>query len=264
MTEAGWLTSQDPEAMWRFLDPRNAKVIYSKATGMLWNDMKGFERKCRLFCVACSRRYHRPRSNSLYDEAEKSDGRKADWGIPIVTAWVNKLQTHPDESPAAKADLFREIFGNPWALSRLPTKTREEFCPSCQGDGGWERSLTDPDKEWEDPCQACKGKGTVPIERIDLPWVTAQGKEMAEAICQSRAWGDLPHLADLCEESGCPPEVDCWSCDGFGGNSPEAMNTWDCGRCGKTGRLPSPILDHFRQPGQHTLGCWALDLIRFT
>lgn len=52
---------------------------------------------------------------------------------------------------------------------------------------------------------------------------------MAEAVAAEGTFDELPVLADALEDAGC------------------------CER---------RVLDHFRQPGRHALGCWALDLVR--
>jgi hypothetical protein len=61
-----------------------------------------------------------------------------------------------------------------------------------------------------------------------LRWNDSTVPKLAQAIYEERRFGDLPILADALEEAGCT----------------------DAG-----------ILDHFRRPGEHVRGCWALDLI---
>jgi hypothetical protein len=51
---------------------------------------------------------------------------------------------------------------------------------------------------------------------------------LAREIYESRQYADLPILADALEDAGCTSAV---------------------------------ILEHFREPGRHVLGCWALDSV---
>jgi hypothetical protein len=60
-----------------------------------------------------------------------------------------------------------------------------------------------------------------------LAWRTSS-VEMAQRMYDSRDFSDMPVLADALEEAGCT-EAD--------------------------------ILAHCRRPGEHTRGCWVLDLL---
>jgi hypothetical protein len=60
----------------------------------------------------------------------------------------------------------------------------------------------------------------------DPAWTSL--KVVAQSIYDDRSFDRLPALADALEESGC---------------------------------THADILNHFRQPGEHVRGCWALDLI---
>jgi hypothetical protein len=61
------------------------------------------------------------------------------------------------------------------------------------------------------------------------PWcVTPDVSRMARVIYDSRAWTDLPILADALEEAGC---------------------------------ADAAVLKHLRTPVKHVRGCWALDLV---
>jgi len=65
----------------------------------------------------------------------------------------------------------------------------------------------------------------------DSGWCAWQGgrvTQVADAIYDSRAYGDLPVLADALEEAGC---------------------------------TSIPLLDHLRSGGDHYRGCWALDVV---
>jgi hypothetical protein len=64
--------------------------------------------------------------------------------------------------------------------------------------------------------------------RLDPTWLTSTVRALAHAIYEERNFTDLPVLADALEEAG------CYSQD---------------------------ILSHLRGPGEHTRGCWVLDLV---
>jgi hypothetical protein len=63
---------------------------------------------------------------------------------------------------------------------------------------------------------------------IDPAWLTPTVTSLAQAIYDDRAFDRLAILADALEDAGC--------------------NQQD-------------ILDHCRQPGEHTRGCWVVDLV---
>lgn len=66
---------------------------------------------------------------------------------------------------------------------------------------------------------------------VDERWLMWSGKtvvKLALAIYEERAFERLPILADALEEAGC---------------------------------IDADILNHCRQPEQHVLGCWAVDLL---
>jgi hypothetical protein len=63
---------------------------------------------------------------------------------------------------------------------------------------------------------------------LEPSWVTPTGKALAQAMYTDRSFTDLPVLADALEEAGC---------------------------------TNGDILNHCRQPGEHSRGCWAVDLV---
>jgi hypothetical protein len=70
------------------------------------------------------------------------------------------------------------------------------------------------------------------LHRILPQWLASNDRavpHLAAAIYEERAFERLPILADALEDAGC---------------------------------ADSGLLDHLRGPGPHTLGCWALDLLR--
>jgi len=63
---------------------------------------------------------------------------------------------------------------------------------------------------------------------LNPSWLTPTVKALAQSIYTDHNFTDLPILADALEEAGCNNE---------------------------------DILSHCRGPGEHTRGCWALDLL---
>ena len=63
---------------------------------------------------------------------------------------------------------------------------------------------------------------------LDSVWRTANVIALAQTIYDDRAFDRLPILADALEDAGCTDRA---------------------------------ILDHCRQPGEHTRGCWVVDLV---
>jgi hypothetical protein len=63
---------------------------------------------------------------------------------------------------------------------------------------------------------------------LDPTWLTPTVKALARAIYEEHNFTDLPVLADALEEAGC---------------------------------ISQDILSHLRGPGEHTRGCWAVDII---
>jgi serine/threonine protein kinase len=67
-----------------------------------------------------------------------------------------------------------------------------------------------------------------PAERLDPSWRTSAVPSIARRARDERDWGAMPVLADALEEAGCTDEV---------------------------------LLSHCRSGGEHTVECWALDLV---
>lgn len=182
--------------------------------------------------------------------------------------------TIPEETPAVMADrcrLLRCIAGNPFrrvqliewcenpedfgivpfspdwltptavALARAIRDGSERECSKCWGNRG-----CTPGDEPFGFCPHCHGTGTVRDPR----------------------WEDMPVLADLLEQEGCPEGigvlehlrnlVPCPINYGKGHHrSPEWASTidWACKECAGTEWLPGPL------PALHCAECWVLRLI---
>lgn len=265
MTEAEWLTSNDPERM------LNACVA---------NFYHVSDRKLRLFACACCRQvWHLladERSRRAVEVAERyADGcaTQEERHDALRGASVARIHAHPvghdpwaaayfastaveadvsaqvpdllpladvidPDLPARLAALLRDILGNPF---------RPMTVPACR-------------------CRRCVAAGEQhnngPCRRP--AWLTPTVVSLTQAAYEERqADGTLDPmrlavLADALEEAGCPPEMDCPRRRGSGSFRDSLA---PCDLCGFEGRVPHPILDHLRSSGPHVRGCWALDLI---
>ncbi|TMJ00833.1 MAG: hypothetical protein E6G97_18030 [Alphaproteobacteria bacterium] len=249
MTEHEWLTCKRPRRMLYHLgcDERH-DLLEAQTNG----------RQLRLWCAALAvRAYGRDRAlGPQGGYASWAEGEPAladledDAAAPlrIAISWAKKYNGHTNVSDEVKADLLREIVGNPFR----PFKW-------CHPSTGW--STDDFD-------DALPG-----FVLLDYRWRTETVRDLAKA-----AWDHLSPageldttrlavLADALEEAGCVGKR-CRTCVGTGVISQEHPfgDTWaverlTCYDCAGIGRWPHPLLEHLRSPGPHVRGCWALDLV---
>lgn len=252
MTEAEWLTSEDPQAMLAILRPYH--VVQFGA------EFSVSDRKLRLFADACRHSfYHGHLEREGHWSGWESDGhmesRLRDGRLAADVAargWASEMSVA--ERPR-RAAVLRCVFGNPWRPAELPKLLRVV-----------DRPVTVPigiycDKSVEEHC----------------PWLTPEVIALARRAYDARDWSSLPQLADALEEAGCPADEACPYCKDadfttndlggamMGGKEPYASRAkafWNkrCA-CKGTRRVPNPFLAHLRGPGPHCRGCWVLDLI---
>ncbi len=250
MTEAQWLTSDDPVAMLemlRNLDAACARHDAKPGYQVRFHDAdydypQLTDRKLRLFACACLRAFgpRRGRERVLVPQVEALADRGAteadyvaldDLLLDTGADWARRWAQRPDVDQAAQANLLRCLFGNPF---------REVRC-LCGA-----------------PCREIRAGYCAAARPLRTPFV----RVIAHGIYRDRDWGALPILADALEEAGCPAEVACAACGGKGEGVYGLEETpWTCDRCGATGRLPNPLLVHLRSDGPHARGCWCVDLI---
>ena len=213
MTEQDWLTSTDPAAMLKYLTYYDAHSTIPDPVCDGWHRRVPYgtysshpqltsNRKLRLFGCACClimgtsldrvddyEERGGPARTTIGDEDYRAEDYTFAKGWCAPTRSIKLRQYR-------KADLFREIVGNPFL------------------------------------------KFTVNRECV-TPRVLA----MAQTIYTERAWSDLPILADLLEDEGCPDLL-------------EVQHPAE-----GTVQVPNLILSHLRHPGTHVRGCWALDML---
>lgn len=235
MTEHEWLVNEDPI---RLLSKviRNGTLRRESEPGGRedWASL----RMLRLFCVACCRRvfhiFTDERSRKAIEVAERfSDGKATDeelngtWSISVnvgvgaITFAAARCADSDDYiklAPAivcnsldewlprpAKANILRDIIGNPWHPVKLPDKK----CWDCQGYGCHLGS--GPDRG-NPKCSTCKGTGRL----VACTWITSTVRNLAEVAYQERAENgslesdQLMILADALEEGGCTDERILW------------------------------------------------------
>ena len=204
MTEAGWLTSTDPQAMLLTMGvPVNGQQRFIAS-----------DRKLRLFACACCRFWKldqqeqidiwEKNGHPLYQEAARWAKNWADSGLRFLP------------SAAIRAALLRDIFGNPWQpayrwtnrdyewttrlgerpslprryltwhdgivvkLAQAAYDERERVCETCKGNGKLFYC-------GEGQCGRCHGTGIISDGTLDA--------------------GRLAVLCDALEEAGCTEEA---------------------------------------------------------
>src|SRR5262245_18119490 len=252
MTETECLTTEDPQAMLRWLT--------GGATGLTdpYSD-----RKLRLFACASARLPGAFSAGLLLpvhgrkpiDVAERladddyylADQRDSESAITLagVQGLLVLLERNGEYAArewcgfagrcadflARQAALLRDIVGNPFGKPSL-------VVPPIEVTGGYHHRK-------RDGLLVSIGEAGK-FRHVDTAWLTPDVLSLAQTAYDERGERGLldpaclPILADALEEAGCPQVVEV----PFG-----------------TGLLPHPLLDHLRSPGPHVRGCWAVDLI---
>jgi hypothetical protein len=256
VTEEEWNACTDPEPMLEFLRGKASK------------------RKLRLFGIACCRRiWHLmtdERCRSGVDAAERfADGKAT--ADELITAHLTVGEAHaslwnayntahssPDVSARKLAEDRAHTASAALYLTAPPGEVLEMclsdesvlgpdgldsvavargvskqvglslgFCPPSMLSGDDEARI----REWEPQCRLLRdllGRLPFRLPRLTPAWLTSTVKNLAEAIYQDKTCDTLPILADALEDAGC---------------------------------TNVEVLEHCRQPGVHTRGCWVVDLV---
>jgi hypothetical protein len=234
MTEAEWLTSDNPELPADMLEAlRN----------------KGSARKRRLYACSITR---------YFWQALTDPSREA---VAVAERYADGLASGQELLEAEKgAEAAYRLLGAkslPWDAAMVPMSAAEaaRYCCATKGydpsvNADWYESREGECAPLEVIKLLCEGPGymiaglQVPLRDIfgnpfrpvawDLAWMTTPAVRMAQAIYEAgSARGslnadDLAGLADVLEAAGC---------------------------------TNAEILSHCRNPGYHTLGCWVVDLV---
>ncbi len=229
MTEHDWLTSTDPAAMLRLVT----------MTPGSWPPYTISDRKLRLWCGVLRDLWtggdkvedvrYRKRWNEGIADPDEDEGEP----IRMANLWANTGANDPSQE--TKANLLREICGNPFR----PVVLRRSG--GSVGGQGLE------DLDWQ------------------APWLTPAAISLARHIHDDRDFDVMPMLADLLEGEGCTDqtllrhlrgEEMCWWCGGTGeveGSASSVDSSYQCNVCHGTGWRPLRC--------GHVRGCWALDTI---
>jgi hypothetical protein len=231
MTEAEWLSCLDPGRMLWYLGRRLS------------------ERKQRLFAVACCRRiwhlFSREESRQAVEAAERfAEGAARHKELAAAyhaASFVDEEHDTGYRASAAQAAAnaaeqllqwggctrFDPAVTAAIAVGLHARQLRRKPEEGLRA-GAWAEL-----KEQNAQCETLRELVGNPFRRveIDASWLTWNDEvivAMTQAIYDGRAFGRLPILADALEEAGCSDAA---------------------------------ILDHCRQPGEHFLGCWVIDLL---
>jgi|AGTN01.2.fsa_nt_gi hypothetical protein len=202
MSETEWLVSDDPAAMLAYVSGMRVGPGSEPERSPRY---KASERKLRLFACACCRRCYGPTTApeelERWEEGEVfaddpgsvsdsslSGNRLVTEGGDRLAVWaarrVGLVSYEPDRPDPAKADLLRDIVGNPWWQAKLAV---------C----GCERKTA-----WPKACDHCCLRGQPAC-------LTPQALSLANAAYDDRRPGgtldpaSLAVLSDALEEAGC-------------------------------------------------------------
>ena len=284
MTEAEWLASGDPAAMLKWLtEPGVVPTLARKINAGM--NCPPSDRKLRLFACACCfsmkglteedrvtlmvALQSADEKTVLFPEiAEQADSVGVYWAchassLEAASRWANYsgLQAATREE---RANLLRDIVGNPWRPVVLPGGL--ERCRFCQG-RGWTAQTADVFNPPFVSCGCVKGmRRTGPC-----PWLTPTVLSLAQAAYKERG---VPCRS--CRGTGQIAETrqswagtrECPDCHGHGGPDPDGAAHLDPDRLAvladaleEAGCENEDILQHLRGPGPHVRGCWVVDLV---
>jgi hypothetical protein len=228
MDEEEWLRCFDPSAMLRFVQ------------------RLGSPRKLRLFACACVR--------EIGPFVRETSCRVL---VPLAEDWVDGKvsQEEWDRACGAAAEDARITLGTTSGLYRqadtgwkirCAARAVEALCfPHASLAAHYaHRAALDhwpfQDPVWDEEVRRAHlrilrdlfgvpHRPPAPLDSAWLKWKQGTIRAMADLIYEQRSFEDLPILADALEEAGCTNPV---------------------------------LLGHGRQPGEHTRGCWLVDLMR--
>jgi hypothetical protein len=207
-------------------------------------------RKCRLFAVACCRLIDPPipdpRCQSAIEVAEQhADGLVTDAELAAAAAAATAAVRERFDNPAiiAEADLLAAgSVGHAAALQRVPYRSGMELATHhvvephpYQAAIRVCAAVLNPLTQYRGPALPRQadllrdifGNPFRPVT-IFSSWLSSTVFTLAQGIYSEKAFDRLPVLADALKDAGCDSD---------------------------------DILNHFRQPGEHCRGCWALDLV---
>jgi hypothetical protein len=216
MTESEWLSSEDPNAMLEFLDDRMSK------------------RKTRLFACACCRRVlHLIPDSRVRAALEVSEefADRASTRKQLAEAYAIAWEVYESAmSAGAPEEPFTE------AVEMVCGETLEDAVEVAQ-ETRLDEAAYDQPTEKDRKFAARERKAQAKILRdffgnpfrpaaVSRTWLVPSVVRLAQRIYESRAFDEMPALADALERAGC---------------------------------TESQMLRHCRKEKAHARGCWVLD-----
>ncbi len=258
--ESAWITSTDLTAM----------LAHARGMGLGPGQPFASDRRLRLFAVACCQRW----KGFTVADADYAEAHGERCGM-TDSQWAQTwCRVYPSYPPAAeRADLLREVIGNPWkpvtldrswltppvlALARSAYEERRgRKCDKCDGKGNtWNHR-----GKHAAYCSACNRTGRTGDGHLDHGTLAILADALEEAGCVSADL--LMHLRGLvvcprCHGKGresCPVDA--------GYNNPLMTRPgWQyCYLCNDYGKGPAAGWWKPREPVVHVRGCWCVDLI---
>jgi hypothetical protein len=179
-------------------------------------------RRLRLFGVGCCRLAWRRLTPELRRQVEMAE-RHADGLVTdgeLKRTWQANCKLECD---SWKASAVGCLLWGPWMTWKAPVAATRYAANLLAASAGG---------EWSAQADLLRDIAGNPFRKVVWrpEWAKVndgQAGKLAEAIYERRSFDRLPILGDALEDAGCTDEH---------------------------------VLDHLRQPGPHTRGCWALDL----
>jgi hypothetical protein len=194
---------------------------------------KANDRKLRLFAVACCRRIvskleeHRRRlvggEGSVEVEQVRREARLIERAAKVGERWADGLMKVA-ELESLYRDAGHEDLGSAFALGPKARWTARTSAHHAR------QRASHHDREGMAQCNLLRCIFGNPFRSmaLDPAWLAPKVEFLAKLIYEQRAFERMPVLAHALEQAGCNEE---------------------------------PILSHCLEPGEHTRGCWALDLV---
>jgi hypothetical protein len=249
MNETEWLQGRDPHALYTFV--LEATTLW-KTRWQGWVGARRFrvsQRKEQLFLVACCRRIQHlapePEGERVLDLLERlADGLATEEELQAACTVLRMAEADRRNNQAGT--WFTEYIEATNAILAAGQTGRrwEEVIDTAAAAWGYsvagqysfgEYEEYEREEEEEAARQADLLRDILgnPFQSpyLDPAWLAWQDRlavRLAEGIYQERTFEHLPILGDALEEAGCTQAL---------------------------------ILDHCRQPGPHTRGCWVVDLV---
>jgi hypothetical protein len=223
MTEEGWLKAIDPGPMLQFLKGRMS------------------DRKLRLFACGCCRR--------IWDLITDKRSRLA---VAVSESFADGIAGPTERRKAALSahelltQPIDDFYSAPFfaANAAVLTTGLPALRAATATSGAVQNAVSfsiSPSKNYPDPLKVREKEEAIqaqyvrcifgnPFRPVTLnpSWLTPTVLALANGIYQDKAFDRLPIRADALQDSGCDNE---------------------------------DVLNHCRQPGLHTRGCWTLDLV---